>query len=171
MAFDLYEIKLFENNTVSFDLLKPADSSESIDLIMKDPKFESVTKEIKNYTVGALFKDGWNESREIFDILSERIISIDPNLKISPQKQYIGCKLGSSNIINFSPLKSGIDVQLLRVEPKDLSDPENRVTYVKSSFEYYNKHVSIFKANNLDDIDYAVMLIKQVYKIFTKSNS
>ena len=47
MAFDLYEIKLFDNNFILFNQMKPVDSCESIDLVMKDPKFESVTNEIK----------------------------------------------------------------------------------------------------------------------------
>jgi predicted transport protein len=168
MAFDLFEIKFFENNTVHYDQVKPADSSESIDLIMKDSKFEAVVKEIKNYSIDLLFKENWKESREIFDMLSERVLAIDPNIKPSPTKNYVGFKIDNSNVVDLNPFKSFIEVHLLRVRPEDLSDPENKVTYQNFSMEHYNKHVSLFRVESIDDIDYAIMLIKQVYKRFNK---
>lgn len=168
MAFDLFEIKFFENDTVHYDQVKPADSSESIDLIMKDSKFEAVVKEIKNYSIDLLFKENWKESREIFDMLSERVLAIDPNIKPSPTKNYVGFKIDNSNVVDLNPFKSFIEVHLLRVRPEDLSDPENKVTYQNFSMEHYNKHVSLFRVESIDDIDYAIMLIKQVYKRFNK---
>lgn len=168
MAFDLYEIKLFENNTVLFNQIEAPDSCESIDLVMKDSKFESVAKEIKNYSIDGLFKENWKESKEIFDILSDRIVALDPNIKLAPQKYYVGCKIGNFNVVDLNPHKSFIEVHLLRVRPKDLKDPEKMVTYQKFSMEHYNKHVSLFKVKNVEDIDYAMMLVKQVYKKFTK---
>ena len=166
MAFDLYEIKLFENNTILFDQVKPAESSESIDLIMKDSKFESVSKEIKNYSIDNLFKENWKESREIFDVLSDRIVTLDPNIKLSPTGGYVGCKIKNLNVVDLHPHKSFIDVALLRVKPEDLNDPEKRVRYQEFSMEHYNKHVSLFRVSNIEDIDYAIMLVKQVYKKF-----
>ncbi len=168
MAFDLYEIKIFENNSIFFNKIEASDSCESIDLIMKDPRFESVTKEIKNYSIEGLFKDNWKESREIFDVLSEKIVALDPNMKLSPVQNYVGCKIGNSNVVELNPKKSFIEIHLLRFKPEDLNDPEKRVTYQSFSMEHYNKHVSLFKVKNLEDIDYAMMLVKQVYKKFTK---
>lgn len=168
MAFDLYEIKLFENDTVLFNQIMPSESSESIDLVMKDPKFESVTKEIKNYSIDGLFKENWSESKEIFDALSEKVLALDPNIKLSPTGGYVGCKIKNNNVIELKPYKSFIMVHLLRVRPEDLNDPERRTKYQEFSMEHYNKHVSLFKVENLDDIDYAMMLIKQVYKKFTE---
>lgn len=168
MAFDLYEIKLFENNTVLYNQIKPSDSSESIDLVMKDSRFESVVKEIKNYSIDNLFKENWKESRALFDVLGDRVVALDPNIKLVPQKYYAGCKIGTQNVVDLNPHKSFIEVHLLRVRPEDLSDPEKRVTYQDFSMEHYNKHVSLFRVKSVDDIDYAMMLIKQVYKKFSK---
>ena len=168
MAFDLYEIKLFENNTVLFNKIEPADSSESIDLVMKNSKFESIAKEIKNYSIDNLFKENWKESREIFDNLSERIVALDPNIKLSPTGGYVGCKIENFNVVDLHPHKSFIELALLRVKPEDLNDPEKKVKYQELSMKHWNKHVSIFKVNNIEDIDYAMMLVKQVYKKFIK---
>lgn len=168
MSFDLYEIKLFKNDTILFNQVKPPDSSESINLVMKDPKLESVTKEIKNYSIDGLFKENWKESKDIFDVLNEKIIALDPNIKPSPVQNYVGYKIGNSNVIELNPFKSFIEIHLLRVKPEDLNDPENKAVYQKFSMEHYNKHVSLFKVNNPEDVDYAMMLIKQVYKKFIK---
>jgi predicted transport protein len=168
MAFDLFEIKLFENNTVLFSQIRPTDSSESIDLFLKDSKLKSVVGEIKNYTIDKLFKENWKESREIFDILSERVVALDPNLNLSPTGGYVGCKIGNQNVVDVKPYRSFIDIHLLRVRPEDLNDPEKRVTYRNFSMEHYNKHISVFRVVNTEDIDYAMMLIKQVYKKFNK---
>ena len=166
MAFDLYEIKLFDNNSILFNKIEPADSSESIDLVMKDPKLESITKEIKNYSVNNLFKENWKEAREIFDVLSEKVLALDPNIKLLPVQAYVGCKIGASNVVDLKPFKSFIEVHLLRVRPEGLNDPEKRAVYQNFSFENYGKHVSLFRVESLDDVDYAMMLIKQVYKKF-----
>ena len=135
---------------------------------MKDPKLESITKEIKNYSIDGLFKENWKESREIFDVLSDRITALDPNIKLVPQKYYVGCKIGNLNVVDLNPYKSCVDIHLLRFQPQDFNDPEKRTTYQKFSMEHYNKHVSLFRVNNLEDVDYAMMLVKQVYKKFTK---
>lgn len=170
MPFDLYEIKLYENNTVAYNKIEASNPSESIDSITKGGEIEKVSKEVKNYSVEDHFNEGWDESRELFEILDERIMNIDPNIQRSPVKNYIGYKLGNNLVIFLKIRKSGISVRLPRVEPKDLKDPENRVSYQKNSYKYYNKHISMFKARNEDEIDYAVMLTKQVYKKFVDNN-
>jgi len=64
--------------------------------------------------------------------------------------------------------KSFIEIHLLRFRPEDFNDPEKRVRYQDFSMEHYNKHVSLFRVSNIEDIDYATMLIRQVYKKFIK---
>jgi len=166
MPFDLYEIKLYENDTVAYNKIEANHPSESIDSITKGGEIEKVTKQVKNYSVEDHFKEGWEESKELFELLDERIMNIDPNIQRSPMKGYIGYKLGNNLVISIKIRKSGISLRLPRVEPKDLKDPENKVIYQKNSYRYYNKHVSLYKIHNEDDIDYGIMLAKQVYQKF-----
>ncbi len=166
MAFDLYEFKLFDNDTVAFNKIEADNPSESIDLVTSGGKIEKVSKEIKNYTIDDQFKPGWTESREIFDVLNEKLLSIDPNIKVSPQKYYIGYKIGNKLIFSIKGFKSGPSLHLNRSKPEDLIDPEKKVAYLPNSFKYYNQHISWFQLTNIEDIDYAVMLAKQVYKKF-----
>ena len=56
-----------------------------------------------------------------------------------------------------------------RTKPKELNDPEKKVTYVENSFKYYHNHVSRMDIEKLEDIDYALFIMKQVHKRFVDS--
>jgi predicted transport protein len=170
MPFDLYEIKLYENNTVAYNKIEASNPTESIDSITKGGEIEKVTREVKNYSVEDHFKEGWEESRELFELLDERLMDIDPNLKRDPVKSYIGYKIDNSVVFSVPSYKSKIKLQLYRVKPEDLIDPEQRSSYQKNSYKYYNKHVTEFEIQQEEDIDYAIMLAKQVYKKFVENN-
>ena len=96
------------------------------------------------------------------------MLGFDPRFEIKPVKYYIGLNIENRNVIAVKIRMSKLIVELLRVEPKDLKDPEKRTKYVKNSFKYYNKHITQFNIDNEDDIDYAMLLVKQVYKKFTE---
>jgi predicted transport protein len=166
MPFDLYEFSVYENDTVSYNKIEANNPTESIDSVIKGGDIEKVTKEVKNYSVEDHFKEGWEDSKELFKIINERILELDPNLYISPTKDYIGYKLGNKIVVYLRSQKSGIVLNLSRVKPEDLNDPENRAIYIENSMRFWNVHTSYFKIANEEDIDYAIMLAKQVYKKF-----
>jgi predicted transport protein len=170
MAFELYEVKVFENETIFYNRVEAKNATESINLVTKDKKITNVSREIKSYSIDDHFKPDWEKSRALFDIIHERITQAFPDILCSPQKLYIGYKINTAVVLQLVVYKSGILVQLLRVQPKDLNDPEKRTVYQKNSFKYYNKHVTDFKIENEEDIDYAMMLAKQVYKEFVENN-
>lgn len=170
MAFDLYEVKLFENSTILYEPIKPSETSDSIRTVSKNPVIEKVTAEIRTYTIDDHFKPNWPESRAIFDELSEQLLAIDPNLELSPQKHYIGYKLASKNVFTIQAYKMGPTLVFMRTEPKDLQDPEHKAQYWKNSFKHFNQHQSFINLASLEDVDYAVMLARQVYKRY-KANA
>lgn len=136
MAFDLYEVKVYDNDTVEYDKIEASNPSESIDLVTREESIENVTKEVRTYSVEDHFKEDWTNSREIFNILSERILAIDPNIELNPTKGYIGYRIGNKNVVSALIHKSGINLNLSRVRPQDLNDPEKRVVYVKNSLRF-----------------------------------
>ncbi len=170
MAFDLYEVKVYDNDTVEYKKIEASNPSESIDLVTKEESIENVTKEVKNYSVEDHFKESWNESREVFDILNERILAIDPNIELNPTKYYIGYRLRNKNIVSAIAHKYGIVLNLSRVRPEDLNDPEGRVKYIKNSLKFWNVHTSFVNVFSEEDVDYAIMLAKQVFKKFEENN-
>lgn len=168
LPIELWEVKQHDNDLVLFNELRASEKSESIKTVAKGKNVEVVSREIKQYSIDDHFKPQWNETRAIFETLSQRVLDIDPKFEMYAVKSYIGFKINEKVIFSVRPQASLVRVELYRVEPKDLNDPEKRTVYQKRSFEFYNKHVTEYDIKTEDEIDYAVMLIKQVYKRFVE---
>lgn len=170
MPFDLFEIKLYENNTVAYNKIEASNPTESIDSITRGGEIEKVSKEVKNYSIDDHFNEGWDMSRELFELLDERLLSLDPNLTRDPKKNYIGYKMGNKLLMYLNIRKSNITLKMSRMEAEDFKDPEGRIKYIKNSLKYWNVHTCYFRIIDEEDIDYAMMLAKQVYKKFIDNN-
>ena len=166
LPIELWEVKQYDNDLVLFNELRASEKSESIKTVAKGKNVEVVSKEIKQYSVGDHFKPQWIKTKAIYETLSQRILEIDPKFEVHPVKYYIGFNLGEKVVFDVKPQASKVLVELYRVEPKDLNDPEKKTRYQKRSYEFYNKHVTEYDVESEEDIDYAIMLIKQVYKKF-----
>lgn len=169
LQFELWEAKKYDNNTLLYNQLKADRSSESIKTVTKNNVVASVSKEIKTYTVDDHFKPGWDSTKEIFQILHENILALDPRISEQPKKQYIGYKIDNYLFVTLHMYKLGVEVQFKRTQPQDIKDPEQKVYYIKDSLKYYNQHLSGYTVHNLDEIDYANMLIRQAYKRHTEN--
>jgi len=166
LPIELWEVKKYDKDLIAFNQIKVSEKSESIKTVAKSKDIEQVSREIKQYSVADHIKPAWNKSRELFEELSQRVSELDSRFEIKPVKSYIGLRIGRKNVINIKLRSSKLLIELLRTQPQDLKDPEKKVKYFKNSYKYYNQHVSLFSVENEDDIDYAMMLIKQVYKKF-----
>lgn len=166
LPIELWEVKKYDEDLVSFNQVRVSEKSESIKTVTKNKDIERVSREIKQYSVEDHIKPGWSKAKELFDEFSQRVLELDSQIVIKPVKYYIGFNIGNKNLITVHIRKSKISLSLLRVKPKDLKDPEKKTMYLKNSFKNYNVHISYFEIKNEDDIDYAMSLVKQVYKKF-----
>jgi predicted transport protein len=166
LPIELWEVKQYENDLVLFNELRPSEKSESIKTVAKGKNAEVVSREIKQYSLEDHFRPNWNKSKELFEILSQRVLELDSRFDMHPVKDYIGFNMDGKNVIAVKTRVSKLVLELQRVQPQDLKDPENRTEYINKSFEYWHKHLTRFDIENEDDVDYAMMLIKQVYKKF-----
>jgi predicted transport protein len=168
LPIELWEVKKYDEDLVSFNQVRASEKSESIKTVTKNKDIERVSREIKQYSVEDHIKPNWNKAKELFDEFSQRVLELDPRFEIHPVKYYIGFNIENKNVVAIKVRTTKLLLELLRVQPKDLKDPEKRTRYKKNSFEYYNKHVTQFDINSEDDIDYAMSLVKQVYRSFTE---
>ena len=74
MPFDLYEVRSYENSTILFNKIEANNPEESLNLVTEDKNIKKVSKEIKNYTIADHFKSDWTRSKELFDVLHEKIL-------------------------------------------------------------------------------------------------
>ncbi len=168
IPIELWEIKKYENDILEFDQLKSPDANVSIMNITKNKTIEKISREVRRYSVDDHFKEGWDNSKELYEIIREKILNLDSRIIESPQKYYIGFKIGNQIVVGIESRKSKIIISLNRVQPKDLRDPEKKVRYRKNSYKYYNKHITEYDVLEEKDIDYGIFLIKQVYEKFYK---
>jgi predicted transport protein len=166
LPIELWEVKKYDEDLVSFNQVRASEKSESIKTVTKNKDIERVSREIKQYSVEDHIKASWSKAKELFDDFSQRVLELDPRFEIHPVKYYIGFNIDNKNVVAIKVRSSKLLLELLRVQPKDLKDPEKRTRYMKNSFEYYNKHITQFDINSDEDIDYAMSLVKQVYKSF-----
>ncbi len=167
LPIELWEVKKYDENLVSFNQVRASEKSESIRTVTKNKDIERVSREIKQYSIEDHIRPNWTKAKELFDEFSQRVLEIDPQIKIKPVKYYIGFNIGNKNLVTVQIRKLKLLLSLLRVKPEDLKDPEKRVRYSENSYKYYNVHISEFDIKDEDDIDYAMSLVKQVYKSFT----
>lgn len=164
LPISLWEVKPFEDDLMLFNELSPSEKSESMKTVAKGKEVDLVTREIKQYSVEDHIRPGWEDIRGLYEELFQQMMQLDPRIEVRPVKTYIGFRFGSKNIINVRPKSTKISIELLRTRPEDLNDPEKKVSYFEHSFERYNQHVSLVDIENSDDINYLMMLIRQIYK-------
>lgn len=167
LPIELWEVKKFSNDLVLFNQLKSPETSESIKTVSKNKTIENVGKEIKKYTIDDLIKNDWHSSRSIFDNIQERILNLDSRVVIKINQNYIAFKIGTNNLCAIHVYKSKLDLELLRVEKKDIKDPENKVFDTPWEERGYGRFCAT-TITTADDIDYALFLVKQIHEKFFK---
>lgn len=166
LPIELWEAKKYDEGMFSFNQIRASEKSESIKTIAKSKDIERVSREIKQYSIDDHIKTHWSKAKELFNEFSQQVLELNPRFEIHPVKYYVGFNIENKNVVTVKVRASKLLLELLRVQPKDLKDPEKRTRYRKKSFEYYNKHITQFDIKDEDDIGYAIFLIKQVYKKF-----
>lgn len=165
LPIELWEVKRFDNKTIIYHQLKPSEAKESVKAITKNQEIERVSREVTKYSIDEKFKPGWENSKELYEEISSKIIELDSRIEEKINKNYIGFKIGNSNLVAIIVHKSKLALQLVRVDKEDLKDPEDKIVKVPWQKNGWGKFCE-YKINGPEDIDYAQFLIKQVYQKF-----
>lgn len=169
LPIELWEVKKYDNQTILYSQLKSADTKESIKTISKDKTIEKVSREVKKYSIDDHFRDGWDNSRDLFDTLRDKIFELDNSIEEKINKYYIGFKVSSLkwNICTVHVYMSKLELNLIRVDKEDIRDPEEKVVKIPWKERGWGKSCN-YVITHPNDIDYAMFLLKQVYEKFYK---
>ena len=163
LPIELWEIKKFENNTLTFEQIQKTTAKESIKTISKsDDIVEKVSKEIIVFTEQDHLLKTEFETKELYEQLKERLLNIDDNVTTLPKKMTIGFKTGNNIFCDVVTLKNGLKI-FLNLKSGDLQDPQNIARDVSNVGHWGNGSYEI-KMNDTEDIDYIVSLIRQSLK-------
>ncbi|MGF7229922.1 DUF5655 domain-containing protein [Arachidicoccus sp.] len=167
LPIELWEIKRFENDTISFDQIQKTSAKESIKTISRNDKaVEAVNKEVKVFTEQDHLQKVDFETRELYEQVKERLMSLSDNVTNQPKKQTIGFKIDNNIFCDIVLQGKGLKIYL-NLKSGDLQDQKKIARDVSNVGHWGNGSYEI-KLTDLDDIDYIISLLKQSLRINKK---
>lgn len=161
-GIELWEVKQFENNTISINSIKKSSGAPSIKpLLENSEKLKEVKENIKVYTEEDHYNNGSDSSIELYEKFKSAILNLADGIEIIPQKFYIAFKKGS-NISDIEMQKKGLKV-FINAKIGALDDPKGLAKDVSNIGHRGNGDYQI-QIENDKDLEYIMSLIKQVIK-------
>jgi predicted transport protein len=161
LPIELWEVKRFDNDTVSYDQIQKAGAKESIKTISKtDETFETVAKEIVVYSEQEHLDNASDEIVELYEKLKGAILNFD-NIEIKPKKKYIAFVSGK-NIVDIHPQKKSLKLWL-NLSKGELEDSKNIMRDVSETGHWGNGDYEL-QIDSDENLEYILSLIKQSIK-------
>jgi predicted transport protein len=158
LPIELWEIKRYENNTVSYEQILKSGSQESIKTISKsDNAIDNVSKEIKVYTEQENIEIASDEIRELYEKFKQAILNLG-DIIIKPKKLYVAFVSGS-NIADIHIQKSALKLWI-NMRKGELEDTRNITRDVSNKGHWGNGDYEL-QIKTDDDLEYIMSLIKQ----------
>lgn len=159
-GIELWEIKQFENNTISINTIKKSSGAPSIKpLLENSDSLKEVKENIKVYTEEDHFSNGSDYIIELYEKFKSSILNLTDGIEILPQKYYIAFKKGS-NISDIEIQKKSLKI-FINAKIGTLDDPKGLVKDVSNIGHRGNGDYQI-QIENDKDLEYIMSLIKQV---------
>ncbi len=160
LPIELWEIKRFENETISFEQIQKTSAKESIKTISKsDETVEAVSKEIKVYTEQDHLQKVDDEIKELYEQVKEKLVLLDDNVTINPRKLYIGFKVDNNTFCDVVLQRKELKI-FINLKIGDLEDYK-KIARDVSNIGHWGNGSHEIKLTDLDDIDYIMSLLKQ----------
>lgn len=161
-GIELWEVKQFENSTISINSIKKSSGAPSIKpLLENSEKLKEVKENIKVYTEEDHYNNGSDTSIELYEKFKAAIINLADGIEIIPQKFYIAFKKGS-NISDIEMQKKGLKI-FINAKTGALDDPKGLAKDVSNIGHRGNGDYQI-QIENDNDLEYILSLIKQVIR-------
>ena len=159
-GIELWEIKQFENNTISISTIKKSSGAPSIKpLLENSDNLKEVKENIKVYTEEDHYSNGSDYTIELYEKFKSSILNLTDGIEILPQKYYIAFKKGS-NISDIEIQKKSLKI-FINAKIGTLDDPKGLVKDVSNIGHRGNGDYQI-QIENDKDLEYIMSLIKQV---------
>lgn len=152
LAFELWKVTKYSNNTVLYDKLNISENKASIKEVKTTNKKEDVNKEIIKYTEEMCFNNKPDNIKELYENLKERILNEFEDIEIVATKLYIVFKTSNKIIISIEAFKGQLK-GWINLKNTKLIDPFNKTRDV-SNIGHHGIGDYEMKIANDEDIDY-----------------
>lgn len=161
LPIELWEVKRYENNTVSYEQIRKVGAQESIKTISKqNDKIDNVTREIKVYTEQEHLDKATDEIRELYEKLKNAILNLD-DIEVKSKKLYIAFVAGT-NIVDIHIQKKALKMWI-NLPRGELDDPKNITRDVSSTGHWGNGDYEL-QIDSDDNFEYIISLVRQSLK-------
>lgn len=158
LPIELWEIKRYENNTISYEQIQKAGSTESIKTISKlDTDIGKVTKEIRVYTEQDNLSKANEETAELYDRFKQAILNLG-DISIKPKKLYVAF-ITRTNVVDIHIQKKALKLWL-NLRKGELEDGRGLTRDVSNTGHWGNGDYEM-QVSSDDDLEYILSLIKQ----------
>lgn len=158
LPIELWEVKRFENNTISYEQIQKAGAQESIKTISKnDQTIDNVAKEIKVYSEQEHLENVSDEIVELYEKFKNAILNFE-NIELKPKKKYIAFVSGK-NVVDIHPQKKALKMWL-NLNIGELDDNKLIARDVSKTGHWGNGDYEI-QINSDDEFEYILSLIRQ----------
>lgn len=159
IAIELWEIKQFENDTITISPIKKSNSAESIKPLTQNKEaLKSVSDEIKVYTEEDHTNRVTEDIQELYFKFKTAILNLSDGIEVQPKKDYIAFKKGK-NITDITILKKSIKLWI-NLKKGKLDDPKKLMEDVSEKGHWGNGDYQI-QISSTKDLEYIMSLIKQ----------
>jgi len=161
LPIELWEIRKYNNNSISYTKLQTSGASESIKTISNaNKKNDIVGNEIQTYTEDDHLSKGSEEILELYDKYKNAILNLG-DVDVQPKKKYIAF-INSTNFVDIQIQKKSLKFHI-NLKINELNDSQNIARDVSEIGHFGNGDYEI-QTDNDDNFDYILSLIKQSYK-------
>ena len=162
LPIELWEIKKYENGTISFVQVQLFGAIESIKTISKGSRdIEGVSREVKVYTEDDHLAESSSEMKELYGRFKASLLTIGNDIKVKPTKYYIGF-LSKTNFMDILIQKKALKIWL-NLRQGELDDPKKLARDVSNIGHWGNGDYEL-QVSDDEDIDYIMSLAKQSYR-------
>ena len=163
LAIELWEVKRYENDSVSITPIRRSHASASIKTVMQNKQeYKEVTENIKEYSEENLLKGKSDDVVELYESYKNAILSLDTDIEVKPQKWYITFKKANNHICAIETQKSGIKITIN--VPKGCLDDSKHLTRDVASIGHFGNGDYAIKVSDTKYLEYIMSLIKQAIK-------
>lgn len=163
LPIELWEIKYFGNQTISYIPQKASGATESIKTISKKSKtIEKVSEEIKVYTEADHIEQASEDVEELYQKFKIAILNISDTISVNPMKMYISFNSNKHTICDFHLYKGYLKIWI-NLKKGELLDPKN-LTKDVSETGHWGKGDYQVQVGDDNNFEYVLSLIKESYK-------
>lgn len=160
LPIELWEVKKYDNSTMSFEQIQKSGTQESIKTISRnDDSVEKVVSELIVFTEQEHVQKAEFDIRELYESFKERIFNLADNITLNPRKHFVGFKIDGNTFCDVVFQSKSLKL-FLNLKSGELEDSKKLARDVSNIGHWGNGAYEI-KIADSEDLEYILSLVKQ----------